>query len=982
MKRMKRQSVWRSRAYVLSVLVFAASLIASLAPSIAAFAAGSIFAVKSAEITEISTNATGTITGFDDSTIVSEVTFHKLGDSATYKVTLQNTGSEDHTIKTISDDNSNANVSYSYEKHENETITAGSNLEFVFTAKYATAVTNTSKRAQSSNVKFSIEFADIEETADIVVSPNTNDDLGVNMIVLAISATGLIVCVVIYIKNHKKSAKVLGIAIALVATTAIAASVNAASTSSNSFTLTTNYGFYDKLIIHYGDNDILIDYGDRLKDVNEIDAPGETGQTFGGWTDEEGNDIDPSKPITEDITIVAKLTNNTYTINFDANDDAATGSMESLSAVYGTPVTLTANNFAKTNYAFAGWATAPTGDVVYEDGAEVTNLVEENGGSITLYAKWEKLSLTVNMLGNGRKIGGADKNVIKINGECDSNGTRIRTKYSHTPNVNDAGEADGDYEDNLKLREYVTIRGAKKLRIKMHYRVDSDTDVIYVYKGTNREEIYTYMYDYEKKYRYGGGDETFDIDGDTATFIFISGSKYHYYGYYATIDGIDAQGNIMNYTSPVCDRDYVSGDYAEPDSGNYQFDGWSENPNAAFGDYFDEAELLTYLPGAAGETKTVYAIWTQLYDVNYAGNGSTMGSMSDTKQEGYIPGDELVLIAPNFLREGYGYVGWSTDKNAQPGGSSVIYGPNQIMTLNDELKNAAKDDGQITLHAIWIPENTTYTLQTFNKETFELTNPGTRFTALRDTRDGQTYAVSKLASGDWWMIENLRFDPAGKTLDETNTNNPTASFATAAKNKSSSVLDLCDDDTAGCVNKYSVGVTNMTAQTASPFDDNARWYAYGVLYNWYSATAGNGTFAMGNYADTNGDICPAGWQLPATNTGGTHTNAEFTRLDVALGGTGFPLSQYHIPTSNPFPVETSYPNNFVFSGLSIYNGRDNGEVMRRGTFGRYHGRTSGRNEYDSDIGYYDVYWESIKGSSVGVSGVTKHEGYTVRCVAK
>ena len=169
MKTYKRRSAWRSKFYTLSAFIFAVSFVAALAPSITAFAAGSIFTVKGAEITEISTNATGTITSFDDSTIVSEVTFHKLGDSATYKVTLQNTDSEDHTIKTISDDNGNANVSYSYEKHENETITAGSNLEFVFTAKYVTAVTDTSKRAQSSNVKFSIEFADIEETADIVV---------------------------------------------------------------------------------------------------------------------------------------------------------------------------------------------------------------------------------------------------------------------------------------------------------------------------------------------------------------------------------------------------------------------------------------------------------------------------------------------------------------------------------------------------------------------------------------------------------------------------------------------------------------------------------------------------------------------------------------------------------------------------------------------------------------------------------------------
>ena len=51
MKRMKRQSVWRSRAYVLSVLVFAVSFIASLASTTSVIAEAAKFKIETAEIT-------------------------------------------------------------------------------------------------------------------------------------------------------------------------------------------------------------------------------------------------------------------------------------------------------------------------------------------------------------------------------------------------------------------------------------------------------------------------------------------------------------------------------------------------------------------------------------------------------------------------------------------------------------------------------------------------------------------------------------------------------------------------------------------------------------------------------------------------------------------------------------------------------------------------------------------------------------------
>jgi uncharacterized repeat protein (TIGR02543 family) len=73
-----------------------------------------------------------------------------------------------------------------------------------------------------------------------------------------------------------------------------------------------------------------------------------------------------------------------YTITFDKNDAAATGTMSQQSIVSGLSATLTTNSFVKTGWSFAGWATSSTGAVAYANGASYTM----GAANVTLYAKW------------------------------------------------------------------------------------------------------------------------------------------------------------------------------------------------------------------------------------------------------------------------------------------------------------------------------------------------------------------------------------------------------------------------------------------------------------------------------------------------------------------------------------------------------------------------------------------------------------------
>lgn len=78
-----------------------------------------------------------------------------------------------------------------------------------------------------------------------------------------------------------------------------------------------------------------------------------------------------------------------YNVKFHSNDGVDTTSNQTISYNQTTP--LNANTFARRGYIFKGWATSPTGSVVYTDKQSVKNLRSTDGATIDLYAVWQKV---------------------------------------------------------------------------------------------------------------------------------------------------------------------------------------------------------------------------------------------------------------------------------------------------------------------------------------------------------------------------------------------------------------------------------------------------------------------------------------------------------------------------------------------------------------------------------------------------------------
>lgn len=369
-----------------------------------------------------------------------------------------------------------------------------------------------------------------------------------------------------------------------------------------------------------------------------------------------------------------------------------------------------------------------------------------------------------------------------------------------------------------------------------------------------------------------------------------------------------------------------------------EFVEWNTSPSGA-GTSYSPDQVITVGTGEGeiiGEV-TLYAIWKDgcsKATICYDANGADAGSVSD---QTVINGSSAMLVASTLSRDGYGFAGWNTE----PDGSGVSYGPEDTITMPSR--------GGVKLYANWI--ESAGTLQKWSgASTMEIGD----VTALTDNRDGETYTVAKLADGKVWMVENLRLVPADVNFSIFNTNKPTSAFISGAASSSGSSNTLCGNNNATCFNTVSYNDNNLDrtlTQSPTNNDSGSSWYPYGVMYNWYTATAGNGTYDLKSNTTAVGDICPAGWHLPTGN------NGEFVALNNAVS----------VGVSNDSKLR-SFPNNFLRSG--DYNTTAG---SGRGTQGRFWSSTASDNSKAYRFGY--------DGNSVTANNTyNKWDAFAVRCI--
>lgn len=550
-----------------------------------------------------------------------------------------------------------------------------------------------------------------------------------------------------------------------------------------------------------------------------------------------------------------------------------------------------------------------------------------------------------------------------------------------TRNLNSDGTQNGPYNTGTYYDgdgtdpNYVEFEGASRIKVVVRYGLTQETtgwfDINIDGYSIKNEDFYT-IYDGEIN---RSGTATYVAEGSSAGVhmeVWGTPNPDYDYGLYVQVYPIydePTDGATYDVTHSICSYHPVNGAYAETipwygfwykeEEDGYTNDFYYEMEDDYGDDYFG---IVSYLNrnsnNLKGTTITVHAYYP--HKAMYDGNSATIGTMESFES---IESSNR-LIAPNYLKTGYGFVGWSEDPSATANGNSTIFGPTEIV----DYSNLSYDNNKTaTLYAVW--EQSAGNIQNWGG--CSTMNIG-EVTALTDIRDNNTYAVAKLDDGKCWMIENLRLDLSDENtvINANNTHNPTSAFLEERQ----SVIGLnttrksCEVENQDCINQISYDKSYIdNTLTPNPTNYSSSWFANGVLYNWYTSTAGNGTYSTYSESVT-GDICPSGWRMPS----GTN-NGDLYNFMASIGTVSVRRGEYSVATDKA----TKFPYNGIlyddYIHFTSYSSTSGGIQTATGA-------GIGRFSTFLQIGEEEIKFFHIGNAFSGDSAIRRYNTAPVRCL--
>jgi uncharacterized protein (TIGR02145 family) len=229
-----------------------------------------------------------------------------------------------------------------------------------------------------------------------------------------------------------------------------------------------------------------------------------------------------------------------------------------------------------------------------------------------------------------------------------------------------------------------------------------------------------------------------------------------------------------------------------------------------------------------------------------------------------------------------------------------------------------------------------------------------------------------------WMLDNMKYVTSNMILNDGNRDTRGASEPQI----NPAVTVTGDYNTANGTN------TQSTANSDYRFYNNpmSNSYCYGTsnlppnaltkcgyLYNWYAATDGTGTYALGTSGNqAAASICPTNFRLPSamsngstpTSNGTSATAADFPVLNASMNANSLTTGS-----------TTSHPTNWLFSGAwqGAYSGYWLNGLINQSSTGYYWSSTAYSSTYARAL-------TLISGNVYPDNTLGKYYGFAVRCV--
>ena len=429
---------------------------------------------------------------------------------------------------------------------------------------------------------------------------------------------------------------------------------------------------YDQNVKSTSSSKTVTDMPAAQTKTQEIDVtlssmtPKRNGYIFAGWSTSANGSVEykPGSRFTKDldsngasITLYAVWTPWKHTIHYNSNipTNAPTGTTTvsnmpgDQTKTFDEKLMISSNKPTRKGYNFAGWSTSANGDVVYQPGAEYKN--DQNGGTVTLYAKWTTWKHTVTY----------DKNVP------------ANSKKADVKNM--PGNQTKIYDQNLTLQSNVPTR----------------IGYTFVKWTTNKDGTGT-AYQPGSQYSYNR-----DSDGGTVTLYAVWTPWKYTVRYDKNVPANSSSQTVSNMPADQTKTEEVNLTLSsnKPSRNGYIFNGWQAQINGKAVDYQPGA-TLSYDPDVKGSVITLKAKWTAWkHTIHYDKNVPASSKKTNVTN---MPGDQVKVfdtalsIQPMVpKRTGYTFKGWSTTANGK-----AEYQPGNKY-------NHDQNDGTVTLYAVWTP---------------------------------------------------------------------------------------------------------------------------------------------------------------------------------------------------------------------------------------------------------------------------------------
>ena len=429
---------------------------------------------------------------------------------------------------------------------------------------------------------------------------------------------------------------------------------------------------YDQNVKSTSSSKTVTDMPNAQTKTQEIDVtlssmtPKRNGYIFAGWSTSANGSVEykPGSRFTKDldsngtsITLYAVWTPWKHTIHYNSNipTNAPTGTTTvsnmpgDQTKTFDEKLMISSNKPTRKGYNFAGWSTSANGNVVYQPGAEYKN--DQNGGTVTLYAKWTAWKHTVTY----------DKNV-----PANSKKTDVKNMPGNQTKI---------YDQNLTLQSNVPTR----------------IGYTFVKWTTNKDGTGT-AYQPGSQYSYNR-----DSDGGTVTLYAVWTPWKYTVRYDKNVPASSSSQTVSNMPADQTKTEEVNLTLSsnKPSRNGYIFNGWQAQINGKAVDYQPGA-TLSYDPDAKGSVITLKAKWTAWkHTIHYDKNVPASSKKTNVTN---MPGDQVKVfdtalsIQPMVpKRTGYTFKGWSTTANGK-----AEYQPGNKY-------NHDQNDGTVTLYAVWTP---------------------------------------------------------------------------------------------------------------------------------------------------------------------------------------------------------------------------------------------------------------------------------------